>query len=797
MKNSISSIILILCLTVINNISLHGQALTVPANFPKYKITVNNQPDDGYFLMTPVLMPDKNPGYLIMMDNYGTPVYYRYFNKVLNSFVRQPNGLLSFMGRGANAVFYMMDSTFTIIDSLKAKPQANRTNPHAFIAMKNGHYLLLLNDPRTMDMTSYGGKASATVTGCVIQEQDENKNVVFTWSSWDHYKITDSYADLTVSSIDLIHQNSLELDEDGNIFLVSRSLNEVTKIDRQTGNIIWRLGGKNNQFVFTDTTSIFSMPHNFVKLPNGNFTIMDNGNERNPPYSRALEYSIDEVNKIVRPVWNFDADKKVYADNSGGTNRLATGNTVVSYGYGVSNPAFMEVHPDSSVAFRLEFPDNITSYKVVKSKWKTTLFEPSVYSIDFGTWDGYTESEYLLTMKNNSGNVVTLTGYSTMTNAFAIDNAFPVDLPAHGQVSLTVTYYPSDIQTGFVKDILTINSDINTSTLVQRISRQISLSGTKDDNTAPSANIPVAGSNNVPRDTLFYINFSEPVRNPGNSEFTCSDIDKIVIFKKGNANGENVPFDAVISTDRKMITVTPRSLLAHTQTYYIAVTNGYEDYSNNSGTAASATFRTVDLTSPVVTITPVNNATGVPVTSQITIQFDEPVRKPDNSELADADLASLIVLRKGSLNGDDVPFTATVNTEKTVITIIPDRLVLNTTYSVSIGTGLEDYNNNPSRALTSTFRIVSGLEVQPGKRLMVYPNPGSGLFTVIFLDQGNVQIRVTDMAGNILINKSDVFAESYSLDLSRYPDGMYILYVTETGQDDSYSYKLIKHHGGK
>jgi hypothetical protein len=388
-SNSIPAILTLIWL--INSVSLHGQALNVPANFPKYEVTANNSPDDGYFFLSAYQMPDKKPGFLMMIDNYGTPVYYRYFNNVLNCFGLQPNGLLSFMKRGTSIMFYMMDSTYTIVDSLKAKTY--KTDPHDFIAMKNGHYLFFADDPRIMDMSSYGGKTNATVTGCVIQEQDENKNVVFTWSTWDHFQISDSYADLTVSSIDFIHHNSIDVDEDGNIYLISRSLNEVTKIDRQTGDIIWRLGGKNNQFTFTDPTSIFSLPHDFRKLPNGNFTIFDNGNERDPPYSRSLEYSIDQVNKVVDLVWNFDAGKKLYADNSGSSTRLQTGNTVVCYGNGITNPAILEVHPDSSIAFRLEF-EKYSSPRAYKSQWKTTLFEPLTSSIDFGEWDGYTTSSY-------------------------------------------------------------------------------------------------------------------------------------------------------------------------------------------------------------------------------------------------------------------------------------------------------------------------------------------------------------------------------------------------------------------
>jgi hypothetical protein len=798
MKTSLLTISL-LFVWQFNGVSLNGQISNVPANFPQYKVTANNSPDEGYFFLSAVQMPDKQPGYLIMVDNYGTPVYYRYFNKVLNSFGVQPNGLLSFMGRAASAKFFIMDSTFAIVDSVQTKSPYTKTGPHDFIAMKNGHYLLFANDPRTMDMSLYGGKTNATVTGCVIQELDENKNVVFTWSTWDHFQISDSYADLTVSSVDLIHQNSLETDEDGNIFLISRSLNEVTKINRQTGDIIWRLGGKNNQFTFTDPTSVFSLPHNFRKLPNGNFTIFDNGNDRIPPYSRALEYSIDQVNKVVNLVWNYDAGKKIYADNSGNTTRLQTGNTVLGYGYSVSNPAIIEVHSDSSVAFRLELPEGTTSYKAVKSPWRTKLFVPNTYSIDFGKWDGYTPSIYLLPVYNNSNQVVTLTSYSTRTNAFTIEEAFPVNIPAHGQVTLTVDFYPGSINTGIIKDVLTINSDINTASLVQRVAQQIKLSGTKDDFTIPVATIPLANKDNIPRDTVIYINFSEPVRKPDNSEFTYANVDPIVILKKKSAVGENVQFDAVINTDKNIITVKPKLQLDHTQTYYVAITNGYEDYSNNNGAATSATFKTIDLTPPVINITPLNGAININPSSPLSIQFDEPVRNPDNSELINSNLASLLTLKTTDINGTNVSFSATINTEKTIITIVPVLLDPNTTYYLALGASLEDYYNNLSSPVSSTFTTSSatGLENNHTNSFKVYPNPGNGLFTLESFTKILTGIKVTDLTGRVVIEKKNLSVGSFQLDLRNYRDGLYFLYIKDTGSGTFHTYKLIKQNGGK
>lgn len=798
MRTSVLTAIVILLFCLADYSALQGQAFNVPADFPKYVVTANNSPDDGYFFLAADQMPAKLPGYLIMLDNYGTPVYYRYFNKVLNSFGVQPNGLLSFMGRSAaGAMFYLMDSTFTIIDSLKAKAPYTRTDPHDFLALSNGHFVFLANDPKTMDMSAYGGKTNATVTGCVIQEQDENKNVVFNWNTWDYFKITDSYADLTLSQVDLIHHNSIDVDEDGNFFLISRSLNEVTKINRQTGAIMWRLGGKNNQFTFTDPKAVFSMPHDFRKLPNGNFTIFDNGNERVPPYSRALEYEINQTGKVVNLVWSFDADKKIYADNSGSSTKLQSGNTVIGYGYGISNPAILEVHPDSSIAFRLELPDKIASYRAFKSTWRTTLFVPNTYSINFGLWDGYTTASYLLPVFNKSDKVITLTSYSTRTSAFTIEESFPINIPAHGQVTLTVNYYPGSLNTGLIKDVLTINSDINTASLVQRIAQQIQLSGTKTDVSAPVASIPLANKTNISRDTVIYINFSEAVRKPDNTEFTYANLDPIVIFKKNNSSGENVPFDAVINTDKKMITIKPKSQLAHTQLYFVAVTNGYEDYSNNNGAATSATFKTIDLTGPVITITPANNTVNIIPSSPLSVKFDEPVRNLDNSELTNSNLSSIIVLRTSDINGTNVSFNATINDTKTVITIVTDQLAPYKFYYVSVGASLEDYYNNPSVITSSSFTTgsVTGLKDILNNTIKIYPNPGNGLFSIEFSTQMENKIKVTDLGGRTILKGRNSSVGFFQLDLRNRKEGIYLLYIEEVDSGTIHTFKLIKQNG--
>ena len=53
---------------------------------------------------------------------------------------------------------------------------------------------------------------------------------------------------LTDPQIDPVHGNGLAVANDGNLLLSSRNQSEVTKINLQTGEVMWRFGGKANQF---------------------------------------------------------------------------------------------------------------------------------------------------------------------------------------------------------------------------------------------------------------------------------------------------------------------------------------------------------------------------------------------------------------------------------------------------------------------------------------------------------------------------------------------------------------------
>jgi len=174
-----------------------------------------------------------------------------------------------------------------------------------------------------------------------------------------------------------VHGNSLALSLDGNLLLSSRNLNEITKIDIRTGNVIWRMGGKANMFKFISGEP-FAYQHDVRQLPNGNLTVFDNhGTPDSPAASRGVEYEIDEANRTVKEVWEFSPGSPVFATYMGNAQRLPDGNTLLSWGapytkHGYVYASVTEVTPDNRILFDLTFDQPYVSYRAFLLPWTGT-----------------------------------------------------------------------------------------------------------------------------------------------------------------------------------------------------------------------------------------------------------------------------------------------------------------------------------------------------------------------------------------------------------------------------------------
>ncbi len=416
-------------------------ASSVPPSYPPITIFNANDPEPGHLFLT----PNSDVGHLVIMDNRGYPIFYRRNPGRVADFKAHPDGTLSYFN-SALARFYRLDAAGAVIDSFETG-NGYVTDLHDFLLLPNGHALLMAYDPQPvgMDTVVSGGNPNATVVGLIIQEIDAAKNVVFQWRSWDHFEITDAVecvVNLLAADVDYAHGNAFEVDLDGHILISSRHMNEITKINRQTGAIIWRLGllAKNNQFTFVGDTRGFSHQHDIRRHANGNITLFDNGNCSTPQYSRAVEYALDETHKIATLVWEYRLTPDIYGRATGNVQRRANGSTLINWGFGAR---VTDLHANGSKSLELDFgAPNRTTYRAFRFPWRTTRFETGADSLGFGTVLVGDSSSRSLSIRNEWTSPVEIDELASSNAAFLVPFTVPFTLAPEETVVIPVRFKP-------------------------------------------------------------------------------------------------------------------------------------------------------------------------------------------------------------------------------------------------------------------------------------------------------------------------------------------------------------------
>jgi hypothetical protein len=184
---------------------------------------------------------------------------------------------------------------------------------HDFILLSDSDYIDLAYDVKKVKNIPARFKPPVTGEPVVAPIIEEVKNGMVVWS-WDGSMDTSFYANSTAGNDfsdstenqDYIHMNSLFVDPtDNNIICSMRVQNQIIKINRQTGAIMWRLGGKNSDFALT-ANQVFLGQHDATLTDNNQtLLIFDDGDPKLRPYSRIVEFQLDQTNKLVTGFKSF------------------------------------------------------------------------------------------------------------------------------------------------------------------------------------------------------------------------------------------------------------------------------------------------------------------------------------------------------------------------------------------------------------------------------------------------------------------------------------------------------------
>ncbi len=328
----------------------------LPADLPVY-FAGGSSPSPGYVVFGAY-------PYGVVIDNSGRVVWYRHLDEgpTLN-FQVQPNGRYTTMPSSPQVANGAEWAEFDLLGKPTRRlgcANGLKARFHELIAETDGSYWLMCEDSRTMDLTPHGGQPAAVVTGTAVQHVGADGRLLFGWTPFDHFAITDVDLAIRVGQfVNWTHGNAIAFDADGSLLVSFRSLNEITKIDVPSGAVRWRLGGLANQFTFIGADGPFVGQHGLRSIAPGQLELFDNRGL--PGESHAERYVIDEARRTASLSAAYFSLPPTVATHGGSTQALPGGRILVAYGtgnrvqeYDAGGAVVWEIHGNPGYVFRAQ-----------------------------------------------------------------------------------------------------------------------------------------------------------------------------------------------------------------------------------------------------------------------------------------------------------------------------------------------------------------------------------------------------------------------------------------------------------
>ena len=353
----------------------------------------------------------------MIVDDSGQPVWFRPMQGdgplAMNFKVQHYQGepVLTwwegFYGSQGPDEYVILDSSYREITRLRAGNGHPEGDHHEFLITPQNTALITIYNPVRGDLSPVGGPKDGLVWEGIVQELDiETGRVLFEWRSLDHVGLDETSAKPSEgphTGIDYFHINSIDVDHDDNLLVSARKTSTVYKIDREGGELIWRLGGKKSDFEMGPGTR-FAYQHDARRQPDGTITIFDNGptifdnrHAKAVEESRGIVLELDEEGMTAALVREYTHSHKLFADMGGSMQVLPNGNVFVGWG---SEPAFSEFTKHGGLLFSASLPPKDASYRAFRFPWSGHPSDQPVAVAErvseeevrvFASWNGATQ----------------------------------------------------------------------------------------------------------------------------------------------------------------------------------------------------------------------------------------------------------------------------------------------------------------------------------------------------------------------------------------------------------------------
>jgi hypothetical protein len=229
-----------------------------------------------------------------------------------------------------------------------------------------------------------------------VQELDlRTGRVLLDWRSSRRVALAESYSRPPrdpEKTYDFFHVNSIDVDVDGNLLVSARNTHAVYKINRHTGAILWRLGGKRSDFALGRHVR-FAWQHDARRHEDGTISIFDNGAApRLHRQSRVIFVRLDVHRMRARLVRYIVHRPPRLAINQGNAQLLPRRHVLVGWGH---SPYVTEYDARGRILLDLRFGHGADSYRAYRYGWigrpatrpAVAIYRGRVYV----SWNGATE----------------------------------------------------------------------------------------------------------------------------------------------------------------------------------------------------------------------------------------------------------------------------------------------------------------------------------------------------------------------------------------------------------------------
>lgn len=312
---------------------------------------------------------------------------------------------------------HQLNSSYEVAHRIFPVGKGLKGDSHEFRITPQGTALITIYYKHEADCTDLSLGKKCWIQDGLFQEIDiETNELLFEWRATDHIRMTDVFSSPSMKdghgkskddAFDFFHINSVDKTNEGDYIISARYMHAVVCISGTTGDILWQLGGKNNDFKGIGGALNFAWQHHVTWQGNNTLSLFDNhaNSVLHAPskHSKGMVIHLDLVNKTATLLGKYIHPDKILNVSQGSVQLIPeTGNVLVGFG---NSPTYVEYLPNGTVLCAAHFAPHLVfelidfgfvkSYRVFKHTWvgrpKTVPDAKVSNGKAYVSWNGATE----------------------------------------------------------------------------------------------------------------------------------------------------------------------------------------------------------------------------------------------------------------------------------------------------------------------------------------------------------------------------------------------------------------------